>query len=659
MIARFLLSSFLISLLIFQITLAYATSDVSHNASEILAGTFGSANVYQIGDTSDRMLLQLYLRSDPYSPLVYSINKNVSGTGLYGKAEGSGGVGVYGVHSSSGVGVQGQSLGSGTGVFGYSLLGGSGVYGQAAGSTGIGVRASGSKYDFYADSGNPSYFSGLVNITARSASTGLYVKSGDLTIRMENDTPFSSTQFAMSAGKSFWSLGTGYPAGNAYGLDDKTFFIWGPGASGGGMKLVIDPSGNVGINTTSPQSALHVKGAGNSIITIENSTTIGNPNINLKSGLTDWYLGTGNRLLDSGKALYILGSNSSGSTKLVIDSSGRVAIGTMYPKYMFLVADSAESELFRTRQVAGIHAIPETGESVQTSDIPAGDLMSFGGGTKYFFNIFAYDPTPPALTTADERNYAVVGMAKQISPTQVNASNSSLRGFRTGVVGGLYTSDESTWIAGGALGTQGIVNWQNNQEISGVLGIINAGPGQCPPGFRCYSGQFGSRDGAYPFVVTSGNVGIGTTDPKTQLQVTSPTNNVGGTGLMTESWTKQFASNDNNKNLFLVSNTHGAQSFMVTVTVGEPSFSVSKTYIVSHKYGGSPVVNTLTDTGAFGCASGQTCDFSLTFSNADGDKGTLAKYTITDKRSNNPGGSLRISLIMFNTFDNAFTFTKY
>ena len=91
-------------------------------------------------------------------------------------------------------------------------------------------------------------------------------------------------------------------------------------------RMRIDASGNVGIGTTSPTNSLHVAGSGTAAL-IEGTGGAGFVGIRDSDDGTIGYIG-----VDGGKLLFQT-SGSSYSTKLAIDTTGNVGIGTTSPQY--------------------------------------------------------------------------------------------------------------------------------------------------------------------------------------------------------------------------------------------------------------------------------------------------------------------------------------
>lgn len=117
---------------------------------------------------------------------------------------------------------------------------------------------------------------------------------------------------------------------------------------GGSDQMVIDSSGNVGIGTSSPSSPLHVKATNNIIMSLQSSdATTGNLYFNFRNDNGDekGWIGYGSSTTDDfgifNNESRNLSLGTSGTSRLVIDSSGKVGIGTSAPQDLLHIKNSS------------------------------------------------------------------------------------------------------------------------------------------------------------------------------------------------------------------------------------------------------------------------------------------------------------------------------
>ena len=128
--------------------------------------------------------------------------------------------------------------------------------------------------------------------------------------------------------------------------------------------MKIESTGNVGIGTTSPDSLLHVYGATTSYAKIETGDGSTNPIIMHKNPDRIWHTGLRGDTSDS----YVIRDATASANRLVIDTSGRLLLGTT------TAANSGADDL----------VIEETGHSVGItlrSSATAGGNIYFSDGT--------------------------------------------------------------------------------------------------------------------------------------------------------------------------------------------------------------------------------------------------------------------------------------
>jgi hypothetical protein len=137
---------------------------------------------------------------------------------------------------------------------------------------------------------------------------------------------------------------------------DLTFGTTPNGSSTISERMRIDSLGNVGIGTTSPEGTLHVENASNNALIMDAPANRYNAIGFQTAGVDKWWLGRADSDQIAGDAFFIGVDNGNVtdagglSSKLVIDSSGSVGIGTTSPATTLDVAGSgAEIAIRDTR----------------------------------------------------------------------------------------------------------------------------------------------------------------------------------------------------------------------------------------------------------------------------------------------------------------------
>ncbi|MBI4009576.1 MAG: tail fiber domain-containing protein [Candidatus Aenigmarchaeota archaeon] len=179
------------------------------------------------------------------------------------------------------------------------------------GSVGIGTTSPAKKLHVFGGASGLSSSSGTDVLIEDSAVPTLQFLSPSSSYNL---ILFGDTATSFSA-----AIGSGTPTGTS-GVGDLEFRTGGTG--GAQSRMVITPSGNVGIGTTTPSSKLEVSGGGTTEPTIKVSTT-GGSTIFLRSRDTDALIGT--------LTNHPLSLRTNGLSRIDIDTSGNVGIGTASP----------------------------------------------------------------------------------------------------------------------------------------------------------------------------------------------------------------------------------------------------------------------------------------------------------------------------------------
>ncbi len=280
-------------------------------------------------------------------------------------------------------------------------------------------------------------------------------------------------------------------------------------------RMFIASAGNIGIGTTSPGALLHISGAANTPVIVEDTAAASSAFIQFKNaGTSKGYIGY-STLGSTGLAFV----NAAGSTaNVLVTDSGNVGIGTTSPQSKLHLSSSAASTPVQLTisafpagngyEIGGIHFRNSysTLTNQEVASIQA--LQSIGGGN---YSDLIFNTSNSGVPTEKVRITSAgnVGIGTT-SPGALLDVAGNIRGG--GIFYPDYTTDAGTYIAGTEAnklklyadsyitfnlgGEKGYVDLSGNLQIDGLLKSDGTGNNYL-----------------------LGNVGIGTTGPVSKLHV--------------------------------------------------------------------------------------------------------------------------------------------
>ncbi len=379
--------------------------------------------------------------------------------------------------------------------------------------------------------------------------------------------------------------------------------------NGSTERFRITGTGNVGIGTTSPSAKLHVDGdvriTGAYYDSNNSAGTSGQVLSSTATG-TDWVSLSEIQGVDgSGTTNYIAkwSDTDTIANSVIYDNGTDVGIGTTSPTRKLHVNGEAQISKLGVKSFNASYDFYNDGTTYLNGrtylddqvDITSGYSLNFGSSrihstdTSYFNggNVGIGTTTPDAKLNVTDGG------------TQVTISNTYLAHLQSASNCGLAITagaSSNNYIAFGDTDDydEGIINYNNSTRS---FGFRTAGTG-------------------YDLTIdSSGNVGVGTTNPSEKLEVNGNVKAdsfIGGNeaGIYTFNDTVNASASED---IFSISNQHGAQAFRVTFVCSTSGYSVAKTFEVVHSYGLDPVFFKVVDTGAF-----EGHDFDVTFSTTSG-----------------------------------------
>ncbi|EQC45504.1 tail fiber domain-containing protein [Bacteriovorax sp. Seq25_V] len=282
-----------------------------------------------------------------------------------------------------------------------------------------------------------SYYGDGSNLTGISASSSS--NTGDVTIAADSDANTSGTI-------NFTTAGT--------------------------TKMTISNSGNIGIGTTSPLDALHVKSAADdSRMILDSASSFDSELKFMENGVTQYTIGH-----DAATNNFVIGtSNVDTGQRLVIDSSGNVGIGTSAPSNALHVVKNVNSEyaafikngggsgqgLLIEANAGSSEPLLNARNNLGTSSLYVQGDGKVGIGTTAPIGKFHVDgsSTTARITSSSGPSYLLMGNRDSLganNPSAITAAN-----------GSLYFGGGDDWTSA----TGGTLNYGMNLSDAGNLFI--------------------------------------------------------------------------------------------------------------------------------------------------------------------------------------------
>jgi hypothetical protein len=309
-------------------------------------------------------------------------------------------------------------------------------------------------------------------------------------------------------------------------------------STGGSERLRIDTSGNVGIGTSSPSQKLHV--LGNALVTssvgggyLQLGTSVANQyqQLNLggaNNGDNGWIVGKADTsgAIAPSLGLFIYDLKNS-STRMVIDTSGNVGIGTSSPSSRLDVSgvlsfqgttlpSAGTARIFSRSSDSGFYLQGATGGTTNLLDGSQNTMAVFGSSTVQFMT-----GNTERMRIDSSGNVLVGTTTANGTLSLLNAQSTAANNTTTGSIFSALSPTSGIFMR----------NKGNNAGIGGVTYptqlFTDSGAGH----FEIYNIAssygliFGTNATERMRIDSSGNVGIGTSSPKSVGNYTFVTTN--------------------------------------------------------------------------------------------------------------------------------------
>ena len=386
----------------------------------------------------------------------------------------------------------------------------------------------------------PTHIALFSNNTVSSQRTSLrFHKSRPSGPNLTSSSIIGSIEF-VGHGNSLYEIGAAIYAQTGSGLIDDTsmpcalvFQTTANGQSFPSTRMTIDPTGNVGIGTTSPTSNLHVIGAAN----VSQKISVGKQNL---SGSTLTSSDAAKLLIDSST---YTDANSAPNATAAFSSTVTIWDTTFASVNSNVTITNAASLYVRAAPVAGSNTtITDTwgaylnGKTYLSNDLVTSGAIYFvatggpqGAKSTYIDSISA--DTIQIYTASTERmrvdsnGRILIGSANSVSTSTAalqvsgNGNSSSISLVKNditssgGSTGGIdsWAYDNSSYFVGGTINFRAAENWSSTNHGTSIQ-------------FRVTPTGSGGTLYEAMRIDASGNVGIGTATPNTKLEVIGSVN---------------------------------------------------------------------------------------------------------------------------------------
>ena len=341
--------------------------------------------------------------------------------------------------------------------------------------------------------------------------------------------------------------------------------------SANGDDIYNDNSGNVGIGTTTPDTKLDVEAATNPTIRITNSTSalgaadVGSLEFFTKDASTD-----ASRVISSivcvndgdspsvpdGQLVFktALGGASKevATERMRIDSAGNVGIGTTTPAYTLQVGDGTEDSVitafYSDAQYTRLHGyglyMSRTASYIRPLTTTTQTL--YIGAPSQIWNAISHDANTCSFSTGGTEHMRItsagrvgIGTTSPAFTLDLGDSTNANNLFRLNGLNADVLFSGNTTAPSGGVGLWNFINTGTNATTRFYVQDANNSNSRLTFDFKGNNGAIDILSGT-----SSGNVGIGTTSPESNLEISDSTQATGATLSITNAHNGSWVTGD-------------------------------------------------------------------------------------------------------------------